>query len=225
MKDSDNLHSWSSRFVSMITHEIRTPLTTIISFAQTLIEEQSIPKEERNYYLGIIEKQGKRINHFLGELSEIMKIESGSVINPEEFEINRLLLSIINSPESITDKPVELVLAETSCIIRADYDLLQTAIRILLIYLDNKCDEPLSLQLEHSNEIARITIICRNGDFTEKEIHELFDTNRQLLLSRSEIPVKNRPVYAAAVIRGHKGSIWISPTPGGGVQISLELLK
>lgn len=216
---------WGSRFVSIITHEIRTPLTTIISFAQTLIEEQGIPEEERNYYLGIIEKQGKRIAHFLGELSAIMKIETGSVINPEEFDIKKLLLSLINTFESVTEKPVELIFSEDSCIIRADYDLLQTAIRILLAYLDSKCDEPLSLQLEHSNEIARITITCRNGEFSEKELHELFDINSQLLLSRSETPVKTLPVYAAAVIRGHKGSIWISPAPGGGVQISLELLK
>jgi K+-sensing histidine kinase KdpD len=225
MKDSDSLHSWASRFVSMITHEIRTPLTTIISFAQALIEEQDIPPEERNRFLGIIEQQGKRITHFLTELSAIMKVETGSVINPEEFDVKDLLLSVINAPESVAEKPVEPDLPETPCMVNADYSLLQTAVINLLVYLRSKSDTRLSLQLEHNAEIARITLTCRNGDFSEKELHELFDINMQLLLSRSEIPVEKRPVYAAAVIRGHKGSIWISPAPGGGAQISFELLK
>jgi K+-sensing histidine kinase KdpD len=209
----------------MITHEIRTPLTTIISFAQTLAEEEDLPKEERNHYLSIIEQQGKRITHFLNELTEIMRMETGSAFNLSEFDLNELISSTVSQPDFTTEKPVELTLPTTHCTIRADYTLLQTAIRILLIYLGTKCNSSLSLRLENRTDIAHVTIACKHGVFTEKELHELFDINKQLLLSLAETPVKNRPVYAAAIIRGHKGSIWTSATPEDGALIAIELSK
>jgi K+-sensing histidine kinase KdpD len=224
MKDELEQRLWNAHFVAMISHELRTPLTTIISFSQTLSDESElISKQEQFHYLELIEKEGKRIAHYINELTEIMKLETGSTFNRSEFTLDNSLKNLINNSDLHLNNPVNLQLSPELCQIQADRSLIETAISILLNYLDNKCKGPLSLQLEQKAGIIQGMLTGKDGNFTEREIHQLFDINAQLTISRSGIPLNTRPIFAAAVIRGHNGNIWISSIPENGALISFEL--
>jgi K+-sensing histidine kinase KdpD len=215
---------WNAHFVSMISHELRTPLTTIISFAQTISDESElISKQEQFHYLELIEKEGKRIAHYINELTEIMKLETGSTFTHSEFALDNLLNSLIKNSDLHLNNTVDLQLSPKLCQIRADRGLMETALSILLNYVDNKCKGPLSLRLEEKAGIIQGMLTGKEGNFTEREIHQLFDINAQLTISRSEIPLNTRPIFAAAVIKGHNGNIWISSIPENGALISFEL--
>lgn len=224
MKDEQEQRLWNAHFVSMISHELRTPLTTIISFAQTMSDESElISKQEQFHFLEMIEKEGKRIAHYINELTEIMKLETGSTFNHSEFAFDDLLKKLINNSDLHLNNPVNLQLFPELCHIQADRSLIETAISILLNYVDNKCKGPLSLQLEKKAGIIQGMLTGKDGNFTEREIHQLFDINAQLTISRSGIPLNTRPIFAAAVIKGHNGNIWVSSIPENGALISFEL--
>jgi K+-sensing histidine kinase KdpD len=224
MKELGSLNTWSSNFISLISHEIRTPLTTIISFAQTLADEEDvISNEEQKQFLKIIEREGKRISHYLSELADVMRAETGSSINLSEIDLNQLIYHIVNESKHDLKNSVELCPSQRNCLVQADEKQIETAIVILLQYLDKKCSGPLDILLECKKNVALITLIGKNGSFSERELHLLFDINSQVTISKIDFPVKTRPVYAASIIRGHNGNIWISSLPEDGALISFEL--
>lgn len=215
---------WNAQFVSMISHELRTPLTSIISFAQTINEEfGQISQEEQQHFLQMIENEGKRISHFISELNEFMKLETGNTFNRSEFSFENLFKKLLNESNLYLNNPVQLQLPEKLCHIQADQALIESAVSILLTYIDKKCHGPLSVRFEEKAGIIQGMLTGKDGDFTERELHQLFDINSQLTISHSEIPLAARPIFAAAVIRGHDGNIWVSSIPENGVLISFEM--
>lgn len=65
-------------FIAMASHELRTPVTTVMGFAQTLLTPGlKISEQKRNEFLKIIEKEAVRLSRLLGDLLNLSNIEAG----------------------------------------------------------------------------------------------------------------------------------------------------
>lgn len=224
MNDLHEQRLWNAHFVSMIAHELRTPLTSIISFAQVIGDEsEHISKEEQVHYLEMIEKEGKRSTLFINELTEIMKLETGNIFTFSGFYLEDVIKKLLDRSGVHHDATLQYQQHSQLCRLRADYSLIETAMSILLTSLRSKCTGSLTITLEQKAGIIQGMLSGKESTFTEREIHQLFDISAQLTISRTGIPLQTRPIYAAAVVRGHNGNIWISSIPENGVLISFEL--
>lgn len=67
--------SMRSDFVANVSHELKTPLTSIKGFAETLIDDDTIVKSERIRFLRIISKQTDRLSEMINDLLNLSKIE------------------------------------------------------------------------------------------------------------------------------------------------------
>ncbi len=67
-------------FVSSVSHEIQSPLTSIQGFSQALREED-IPEEERQRYLSIIEKESRRLSMLSNQLLTLSFLDSETDVN------------------------------------------------------------------------------------------------------------------------------------------------
>jgi PAS domain S-box-containing protein len=75
-----------SAFLANMSHEIRTPLNGIIGFT-TLLKDPDVSDDEKNKYIKIIEKNGRRLLDTINNLINISKIESGQMgIYPSRFD-------------------------------------------------------------------------------------------------------------------------------------------
>ena len=72
-EESDRL---KSAFLANMSHEIRTPMNGILGFAG-LLKEPKLTGEEKQKYISIIEKSGKRMLNIINDLVDISKVESG----------------------------------------------------------------------------------------------------------------------------------------------------
>ncbi len=224
MNDLQEQRLWNAHFVSMIAHELRTPLTSIISFSQIISDESElISKNEQVHYLQMIVKEGKRVAHYVNELTEIMKLETGNTFTFSEFYLEEIFKKLLDQSGLYHNRILDYQQQSQLCHLRADHSLIETAMSILLNSLHSKCKGALTVQLDQKAGIIQGTLSGKESTFTEREIHQLFDINAQLTISHTDIPLKTRPIFAAAVIRGHNGNIWISSIPENGVLISFEL--
>jgi signal transduction histidine kinase len=78
-------------FLTNMSHEIRTPMNAILGFTNLLIEE-SLPKEQQDEYLKVINESGNSLLNLVNDILDISKIEAGEMTFSDGIcNINELL--------------------------------------------------------------------------------------------------------------------------------------
>ncbi|KMQ52077.1 diguanylate cyclase/phosphodiesterase (GGDEF & EAL domains) with PAS/PAC sensor(s) [Chitinispirillum alkaliphilum] len=105
-----DIDKMKTEFVSMASHELRTPITSVLGFAQTLLSPDIALEEDlQNQYLQIIEKEARRLGKLAADLLDVSKIESGeSELKQETISLEKLALDVIHSINVPHDKKVTL---------------------------------------------------------------------------------------------------------------------
>lgn len=94
-----------SAFLANMSHEIRTPMNAIIGFAQ-LLQKKKLNAEERDRYLELIDKGGKRLLNLISDILDISKIDSKQIkIKEETCDINELIQDLQTQFSISIDKP------------------------------------------------------------------------------------------------------------------------
>jgi signal transduction histidine kinase len=75
MNPSLNRDFWKSEILTHISHEMRTPLTTIIGYSEVMLSDPKLPQEAKQEYTEIIRNAGRRLSEFLDTYLESEVIE------------------------------------------------------------------------------------------------------------------------------------------------------
>ncbi|MBF0606366.1 MAG: PAS domain-containing protein [Magnetococcales bacterium] len=146
-------------FVANVSHEIKTPVTAIYGFAESLIEGAINDKETATKFLRIIKFQSERLNRLVDDLMTLSKIELGVIkINKTEVNIAELIDSVIEIIEiRANDKGlyVRRVTDTDGVFVSADRDRLM---QVLLNLTDN------AIKFTQSGGIEIGTNRDNNGD-------------------------------------------------------------
>jgi signal transduction histidine kinase len=91
VQELERLNSAKSNFVSIVSHEFRTPLTGIQGFSELMRDEDLSPAEMKEY-AGDINKDAQRLNRMITEMLDLDRMESGQMtLNRERTDINALI--------------------------------------------------------------------------------------------------------------------------------------
>lgn len=83
-----------SAFLSNMSHEIRTPLNGIIGFSDMLLKME-FSETERNEFLQIINKSGKRLMHLVNDIVDLSKIQAGQIkVSYNTLNLNNLIYDL-----------------------------------------------------------------------------------------------------------------------------------
>lgn len=88
----DNLEQVRRSFVANVSHELRSPLTSMRGFLEAM-QDGTIPVEEYDKYLEIVIGENNRMTALVNDLLDLARIESGQIkLNIETFDINELII-------------------------------------------------------------------------------------------------------------------------------------
>jgi len=138
MADSlEKLEDMRSRFISDISHELRTPMTSIAGFVSGILDG-TIPNEKQDYYLKIVLDETNRLKKLVTDMLEMSKMSSSEYkLNVSEFDFVELVrICIIGLEQKITDKKLDLDVdfQSESTTVCADRDAIQ---RVIINLIDN----------------------------------------------------------------------------------------
>ncbi len=121
----DNLEKMRNSFLANVSHDLRTPMTTISGFIDG-ITSGAIPPEKHNYYLGIISDEVHRLSRLVSDLLDISRLESGErKFNFVSFDIAEMArIILISFEQKISDKNLDVIFEtdSDSIFVHADKD-------------------------------------------------------------------------------------------------------
>ena len=121
----ENLEKMRNSFLANISHDLRTPMTTISGFIDG-INSGAIPPEKHEYYLGIISQEVHRLSRLVSQLLDVSRLESGDrKFVPQDFDIAEMArIILISFEQKIEDKKldVEFHADEDKMFVSADKD-------------------------------------------------------------------------------------------------------
>ncbi len=100
-----------TELITNVSHDLKTPLTSIINYID-LLREPSLPEETRRDYLQILERQSAKLKKLTEDVVEASKAASGAVkVNAELFDVGELLdQSVGEYAERLRDTGIEPVI-------------------------------------------------------------------------------------------------------------------
>ncbi len=121
----ENLESMRSSFIANVSHDLRTPMTTIAGFIDG-IRDGVIPKEEQEHYLEVISVEVRRLSRLVSSLLDLSRIQAGDrkfVMKPFDIcEMARVIL--ISFEQKIEEKQLDVAFEcdEDRIYVNADHD-------------------------------------------------------------------------------------------------------
>ncbi len=127
-------------FVANVSHELKTPMTTIGGFIDGILDG-TIDKEKESQYLKIVSDEVKRLSRLVTGMLNMSKIEAGEIdIKPQNFDISEMIFRTLLGFEQIIDsKHIEIkglesfatnpVTADRDMINQVIYNLIDNAVK------------------------------------------------------------------------------------------------
>jgi signal transduction histidine kinase len=113
-EETKKVDQLKSDFVSKVSHEFRTPLTSIKGFIEILLSYEDIAPEKQREFLQIINQESDRLIRLINDVLDISKIEAGKIAwKIEPLDLVELIDSTVRATHSLIDPKKLALLVET----------------------------------------------------------------------------------------------------------------
>jgi PAS domain S-box-containing protein len=118
--------------VSMVSHEMRTPLASIVGFTELLATREVTP-EQRKEYLGVMLQEGHRLTALINDFLDLRRIEGGHLMMRfAPADITALIKRAVDLFSGGGGSPIEVRLPDDLPLVRADSDSIFRVVANLL---------------------------------------------------------------------------------------------
>ncbi len=167
-------------FVANVSHELRSPITSIRGFAEGMADGV-IPEEEQPKYLKLVADESKRLSGLIDDLLALSRLERDDA-KPEAvtFDVNEMLRrAVICRMNDLEAKQIEVSceFEEDSCMVKADSDRIEQVVINLLDNAIKFTPEGGKILLESAtkNGIAEVTVKDNGCGIAPEDRDRVFD--------------------------------------------------
>ena len=220
-----------SQFVSSVTHELKTPLTAIRMFTETLRLDEEVDTQTRHDYLDTILHESERLSRLVDNVLDYGKIERGK----KTYRFNPVRLEeVVEEAARAAQYPLEqagfaldIVADPDLPRIAADSDALQQAILNLLTNAMKYSGDSrrIGLHLDRENGYARIHVVDQGVGIAPDERQRIFERFYRVPTSENQhIPGTGLGLTIVAhIAQAHGGGVEVESRLGGGSSFTIRL--
>ncbi len=188
LERSENLRR---EFIANVSHELKTPMTTITGFADGIIDG-TIPYEKQNDYLKIISSETRRLSRLVRNMLQMSQLQSAdaSVIAKSSFDITEVVrLSLLSLESKISSRglDVEAQIPEEAIITRGDKDAITQVVYNLIDNASKFAKEGSVIKIDiwKQEGKAYVSVEDEGETIPENELPMIFDRFHKTDKSRS----------------------------------------
>ena len=218
-------------FINNMTHELKTPISTISLSSEMLLQDSKNSAEQVKKYAGIIYEENKRLEQQVERVLNVTKLDKNELIlNKEAFDLQELLIQLKENFEAFQPEKtskLNLNLSESSHILLADP-----------VHLTNVFYNLMDNAVKYSKEDVQISVTTKLSspylviEFSDKGIGISKEHQKAIFDKFFRVPTGNVHnvkgfglglYYVKLIIEGHKGNIVVKSNVGEGTTFSIRL--
>jgi Na+/proline symporter/nitrogen-specific signal transduction histidine kinase len=234
------LDTLKADFVTTVTHELRTPMTSIKALSKILLDNKDLPKEQHDEFLNIVVLETERITRLINQVLDIERLQS----NAYNWKMNRENLNDLIARAGKGIKPIciekgidcELIMPDFDIFVIADNDritqvivnLLSNAVKFTnteVFNPENSEGGYVGLELSREDDKAIIRVKDNGKGIAPDKQAMVFERFTQI-----DDPSAGKPTgsglglfISRRIIEHHKGRLYVESVPNEGATFIIEL--
>ena len=229
-KERLNIEESKKNMIRDISHDIKTPITSILGYSKAIVEKEDMTEEERDTYLKYIYNKTTRVDYLINELFKFVELDSPNYkLNKVKRDYIEFIREVVLLHyKDIEDKKfnLELYLCEDEILLEFDDKNMERAISNLIINAIKYNNENTTLKIIVKSEENRIiTCIEDDGVGIEEDIRKyLFNEFVRGDKSRSSIGGSGLGLaITKRIVELHGGSINVQSEFGKGSKFIITI--
>jgi signal transduction histidine kinase len=219
-----------SEFISVVSHELRSPLTYVLGFSE-ILAERDLPPERSRYYAGEMYRESRRMLQLVNDLLDISRMELGRYsVEQQALELAQEIDQILRNAVPTTDKHQLVTDCPSELVIWADpmrlWQVLQNLVSNAIRYSPNGGEIRVAVSPEVDGRdlagrpMVRIAVVDQGIGIPAADRDKIFEKFYRV---DSELRSKVRGSglglsIVQAIVESHGGRIWVESEVGKGSQ-------
>jgi PAS domain S-box-containing protein len=219
------LDEMKNTFLAAVSHELRSPLTSILGLSLTLERTRDMPAEDRIDLLERLAANARKLDRLLKDLLDIDRLNRG-IVEPQyrPVDVGALARRTVETLDSLTDRKV--IVKVESVTVSADPAKVERIVENLLMNAarHTATDRRIWLRVQASEDGALITVEDNGKGVPEEIRDEIFEPFRQGPISSPHSPGTGIGLsLVARFAELHRGRAWVQERTGGGASFRVFL--
>jgi signal transduction histidine kinase len=208
-----------SEFVSMVSHELRSPMTVVAGIGHILRTRAArLSDEQRDELIETLEREAQRLSRLVSDVLDLEAIEQGRLaLKPIDVDMGDL------AREAATDggavERTDVSIASGDPLVSADRDRIK---QVLLNLISNAAkfspdDARITVDVAPEEEHVRVSVTDRGPGIRPEDLPRLFERFSRLHMPGVRKPGSGLGLFLSkTILDRHGGRIWAESTPGQG---------
>ena len=220
-----------SEFVSAVSHEFRTPLTSLRQLSQMLLHGRVIREDRRQQYYGVLVRESERLHRLVETLLTFGRAEAGNArYRLESLDLAEVVRAVVEEfRQHAADFQLEVPIGAAPCPVTGERDLLSVALWNLLDNAAKYSPECRTIWITLSTTDTRVELSVRDrGVGIPREEQQRVFTRFVRGAHTDGSAVKGTGIGLALVrhaAQAHGGDVRLESEPGRGSTFTIELPK
>ncbi|MCD8741018.1 PAS domain-containing protein [Mucilaginibacter roseus] len=215
-------------FLSVASHELKTPLTTIKGYIQ--IMERLLPPESSEKLKDIIKKTARhadKLNNLIQELLEVSRIQTGNItLVKEQFDLDEMVTEMVDSLQAASSNHRIHLSGRTGIKYRGDESQLSQVVSNLLSnaikYSPDSTD--IDVHLAVVGDYVKLSVKDYGLGISPADQKKIFERFYRSSETQKHFPGMGIGLYICEqIIKNHGGSLWVDSEYGKGSTFNFTL--
>lgn len=225
LAESERLHR---TLLNSISHDFRTPLASITGAVTSLLAEGSVyTQETRNIFLNTIKEEAHRLNRFIENLLDMVRLESGTLkLNMKWCDIQDIVGVVLReTTDTLQGHPLRIDIPHDSPSVMVDFILIE---QVMINLLENaaKYSFPggeITISAHCQDKTLLLTVADPGPPIPKNEQEHVFDKFYRLHSSKNASGTGLGLSICKGIIESHGGKIWVDSSPEHGNRFIFSL--